>query len=473
MLRSMSLILAVILVAGVVPTRAAFDDDFTGATMRVDLYHSGTSDEEHLSLERVSIEGPWPGSRTRMLDHLGRGKYLLEVADLASSRILYSRGFATIFGEWETTGEARAGTLRTIPEAVRFPEPRRPVQLRLRKRGDDDAMREFWRITIDPGSRFVHRAPVPERDVWAVQEKGDPATKVDLLILGDGYAADEISKYHEDALRLAAELFNVEPFRTRRDDFNVWAIDVPSERSGVSRPRAGVFRNNPLGTSYNSFDSERYVLSMDDRAWRDVAASAPYDAVILLVNERKYGGGGIYNLYATVAASSGFGRYVMIHEFGHSFAGLGDEYYTSDVAYEASAGALPEPWEPNLTALRDPERLKWADLVTDGLPLPTPWGKAEYEERSYASQQKRRELRAAGAAEERLEDLFQEERELFTRMLGAEEHAGGVGAFEGAGYQQSGLYRPSVDCLMFTRDLVGFCRVCSRAIEDVIDLHSR
>jgi hypothetical protein len=194
--------------------------------------------------------------------------------------------------------------------------------------------------------------------------------------------------------------------------------------------------------------------------------------VLILVNERKYGGGGIFNLYATAAADSAFSSYVVVHEMGHHFAGLGDEYYSSDTAYEEFTGAAVEPWEPNVTALREPGRLKWGELFSEGTPLPTPWNKDEYERLSRGIQERRRELRAQGAPEERLEELFREERELFTRMLGAEEFAGRVGAFEGAMYQAQGLYRPSTDCIMFTRDEVGFCPVCRRAIERVIDLYT-
>lgn len=452
---------------------AGFNDDFSGATLRVDYYHSGTAVEEHISLDRLRVEGPWPGSRTQLVDTTNLGKYLVEVVDLDTNQMLYSRGFASIFGEWETTGEAREGTWRTIPEAVRVPEPRRPFQLRLRKRAPDQSFREFWSVTIDPASRFVDRAPVSQRDVWTVFESGDPAVKVDLVVLGDGYARDEIDDFHADAKRLVEAMFELEPFASHRKDFNVRAVDTPAQKTGIPRPRAGVFRETPLGARYNSFDSERYVLTMNDRAWRDAAAAAPYDAVLILVNERKYGGGGIFNLYSTAAARSAFAAYLVVHEFGHHFAGLGDEYYTSDVAYEEAAGEHQEPWEANLTALRDPANLKWADLLEPDTPLPTPWNKAEFEKASRDLQDRRRKLRSQGAVEEDLEALFREEQVLMTRMLAGTEHAGRVGAFEGAGYEAQGLYRPSVDCIMFTRDEVGFCPVCSRAIARVIGLYTR
>jgi hypothetical protein len=453
------------------PAVAGFDEDFTGATLRVDYYHMGTAGEEHIALERARIEGPWPGSRSQLIDTTNLGKYLVELVDLATNRLLYTRGFASIYGEWETTGEARR-IWRAIPEAVRVPEPHRPFQLRIRKRQSDQSFREIWSVTLDPASRFVDRAPVQPRTVWSLMEHGDPAVKVDLLILGDGYTAAEMEKYRADVGRAAEALFATEPFASRKEDFNVWAIDTPSEHSGVPRPRSGIFYRTPLGASYNSFDSERYILSLDDRSWRDIAAASPYDSVLILVNERKYGGGGIYGLYSTAAADSAFSPYLVVHEFGHHFAGLGDEYYTSDVAYEEFSEGRVEPWEPNITALNDSEQLKWGDLLTDGTPLPTPWNKSEFEKHSRAIQQRRRELRAAGAPEEKLEQLFTEERAQLTEMLAAEQYAGRVGAFEGAMYEAQGLYRPTADCIMFTRDRVGFCPVCRHAIERIVDLYS-
>ena len=450
----------------------AFDQRFTGKTLRLDYFHTGTADFEYISLDRARIEGRWPGSRTQLLDSTNLGKYRFEVVDVDSNEILYSRGFASIFGEWETTGEAADGFVRTIPEALRFPEPKTTVQVRLLKRGPDQLFRELWTTAIDPSSRFVDRAPVTARRVAAIVESGDPAVKVDLVILGDGYTEDEMEKYHQDARAAAEDIFSHEPFASRRGDFNVWTVDSPAAESGISRPRSKLFRDSPLGAAYNSFDSERYVLSLEDRAWRDVAAAAPYDFVLMLVNSEKYGGGGIFNLYSTAAVDSGFRRYLVVHEFGHHFAGLGDEYYTSSVAYEDFHGERTEPWEPNVTALLDPQELKWADLVDENTPVPTPWRKSEFEESSLAYQEKRRELRRQGVPEAEMETLFREVQEHFTELLGAEKHAGRVGAFEGASYQPTGLYRPQADCIMFTRDDVGFCRVCSRAIERVIDLYT-
>ena len=451
----------------------SFDVHFVDKTMRVDYFHSGGRGTEILGLDRIVSDGPWAGSRTRLIDDLNLGKYYFEVIDRRTNRVLFSRGFASIYGEWETTPEARR-THRTFHESLRFPWPRRPVQVVLKVRGAESAFHEIWSTIVDPDSRFVNPVDrAPTGAVWAVEENGPPAEKVDLLVIGEGYAEAELPKFHADARRLVGALFAEEPFRSRRSDFNVWGLDLPAERSGVSRPRALEFRRTPLSTEYNIFDSERYLLTYDNRALRDAASAAPYEFLEILVNEAQYGGGGIFNFQATAAADTGFAEYVFVHEFGHHFAGLADEYYTSDVAYETGAAYHPEPWEPNVTALHDPEHLKWGDLVDADTPLPTPWDKEAFEDGSTAAQRERRGLREAGAAETEMDALFTAQMERETALLQTMPHAGKVGAFEGASYEPTGLYRPEIDCIMFTRNPVGFCRVCQRAITRVIDLYSR
>jgi hypothetical protein len=449
----------------------SFEGEFTGQTLRVDFVHTGTAQTEHVALERCRIEGPWPGSRTQLIDTTNLGKYLVEVVDLATNRTLYTRGFASIYGEWETTGEANAGIWRALPEAVRVPEPRRPCQIRLRKRQRDQSFTEIWSVVVDSSSRFVDRAKVAARPTFDVQVNGASATHVDLVFLGDGFTAEEMPAFRAAVRQATTALFSAEPFKSRKQQFNVRAVETPARASGVSRPRSGVFQESPLGARFNIFDSQRYVLTLQDRKWRDAAACVPYDFVIILVNARQYGGGGIHNLYATAATGSSFFNYLVVHEFGHSFAGLGDEYYTSDVAYEEFTAARVEPWEPNITALNDPQTLKWRDLVQN-TPLPTPWNKAEFDQRAADFRTRRQALRNGGASEADVEALFLEEQAEMTRRLSGEDHAGKVGAFEGAMYESTGLYRPTADCIMFTRDDVGFCTVCRRAIDRVIDLYS-
>ena len=443
-------------------------------TMRVDYFHTGSETEERFSLDRIVVEPlPWPGHPDRVIDGTNRGKYLFEVVDAASGRVLFSRGFSSIYGEWETTAEAKRMN-RTFSESLRFPAPDNPVRIVVRKRDARNVFRDSWTFAVDPADKFVERgaAPVEAGPLIAFQNSGDPATKLDLLILCDGYTSAERGKFERDARRLVDVLWTTSPFRERRSDINVWGLCPPSPESGVSRPSQHLFRRTPLGATYDAFDSERYVLTFENRAFRDIAANAPYEVVEILVNGATYGGGGIYGLYSTVAADSAWASYIFVHEFGHHLAGLADEYYTSDVAYLPSAERV-EPWEPNVTALLDPASLKWKDLVAADTPLPTPWPKDEFEEYAKRGQARRREIRAANQPESNMDALFREELAHDTALLGSGRYAARVGAFEGANYEARGYFRPQADCVMFTRDTVSFCAVCRRAVAAILDLYSR
>jgi hypothetical protein len=443
-------------------------------TMRVDYYHTGNAAEEHFSLDRVIVEPlPWPGNPAEPIDTTDRGKYFFDVVDAATGRTVFSRGFSSIYGEWETTGEAKVA-MRTFSESLRFPLIDRPARVVVKKRDARNAFRDIWTLAVDPADKFIDRSGTTAAagPLIKLHESGDPADKLDLLILGDGYTAAERRKFERDARRLTAVLFETSPFKERQRDINVWGLVPVSSVSGVTRPSQHIYKHTPLGTTYDAFDTERYVLTFENRAFRDIAANAPYDAVEILVNSATYGGGGIYGLYSTVAADSVWAPYVFVHEFGHHIAGLADEYYTSAVAYLPAADRV-EPWEPNATALLDPAALKWKDLVTPGTPLPTPWPKEEFERYTKEVQQRRRDVRAANRPESEMDGLMREELVHDTAVLASGPHAGRVGAFEGANYEARGYFRPQADCIMFTRDHVPFCAVCLRAIESSLDLYSR
>ncbi|MDM7998264.1 MAG: IgA Peptidase M64 [Acidobacteriota bacterium] len=441
-------------------------------TMRVDYYHTGDVSHEIFSLDRVVLEPlMWPGNPDRSVDDTNLGKYLFEVRDRATNRILYSRGFASIYGEWETTDEAKT-MHRTFSESLRFPAPERAAQIILKKRDARNAFREIWTFTLDPKDIFVSSAkPAQAGSVIEIERNGDSAKKLDFLILGDGYTAAESDKFEKDARRLASIFFDTEPFKSRRKDFNVWALCPTSPESGISRPAEGIHRRSALSATYSAFGSERYILTFENKTFRDIASWAPYEVVEILVNDKTYGGGGIFNLYGTVAADSLWAPYIFIHEFGHHLAGLADEYYTSDVAYNPPAEKI-EPWEPNATALLPGSNLKWGHLVDPGTPIPTPWNKETFEKFSLDMQARRRELRKEGRPESEINALFTEERVREERMFREEKYAGKVGAFEGANYEAKGYYRPEANCIMFTRTNY-FCRVCQTAIEKVLDLYTR
>ncbi len=451
------------------------DARFTGATLRFDYDHVGTNAVEQIAPHGFRVEGPWAGSRTVLEDPTGFGLYRCIVRDRASGDLLWSRGFCSIFGEWSSTGPARTGW-GSFQECQRFPEPNAPAIVSLERRAPDGAFHEIWKGDVDPQSRFVDRSPVPTLGrVLDLHVQGTPATQVDILLLAEGYPAEHEAKFEADARRLVAALFAVEPWKSRQGDVSVRALFVPSPgaESGISNPRKSIWRASALGCSFNAFDSDRYVLTYADRVLREIAAQAPYDALAIVIDERKYGGGGIYNLWATVTADTEPAEYVFVHELGHSFAGLADEYYTSQVAYESSPTAGFEPWEANATALRDPARPKWRDLVAEGMPIPTPWQQAEYDAKDLEYQARRQELIAAGATEEQNEALMRSARETSAPILRAEPFFGRTGAFEGAAYEAKGLYRPSVDCIMFTRNPVPFCAVCRRTLDRAIDLYTR
>jgi hypothetical protein len=449
-----------------------FDARFTGRTLRFDYHHAGRQGEEHVAPAGLRLEGEWPGSRTALVDRSNLGKYLFEVAD-ESGAVVYSRGFCSIFGEWETTGEAKE-QWRAFEESQRFPEPRGPVELRLSKRAADGSFAApFFSQRIDPVSRFVDRAPLRSGGrVLPLHETGPAAQRLDLLVLAEGYTQAEELKFQADAKRLVKALLDTAPFSTRSNELNVRALFVPSPQSGIRDPRREVWNETAIGASFNAFDSDRYVLTYRDRELRELAACAPYDFLVIVFNGRKYGGGGIYNLWATCASDTSVAEYVFVHELGHSLGGLADEYYSSQVSYEEFTPPGTEPWEPNVTALREPWNLKWRDLVEPGTPLPTPWDKGPYDQLDQGFQARRAEL-AKGRDDAANEALFAEIKAATGPMLARERFAGKVGAFEGAAYESRGLYRPATDCIMFTRNPTSFCAVCERAVGRVIDLYAR
>jgi hypothetical protein len=441
-------------------------------TMRVDYFHSGNADSEMFSLDRVVLEPlQFSGNLSQPHDTTFRGKYVFEIVDPESGAVAWSRSFSSIYGEWETTGEARRMN-RTFHESLRFPRQEREFEVVLKKRGAQNKFEEAWRIGIDPNDYLVHEEKAAYvDDVVAIEYNGDPAGKVDLLLLGDGYTASETEAFLLKAQELTDLMFAISPFRERREDFNVWALAPAANESGVSRPSTGIYRDSPIGASYDAFRSERYVLTNNNADWRKIASSVSYDFVEILTNSETYGGGGIYGLFSTAAANSEWAGYLFIHEFAHHFAGLADEYYTSSVAYEA-ADEIVEPYEPNVTALLDPANLKWKHLVADDTPLPTPWPKEAYEEHSLAYQARRANMRAENVSEAEMNALFVDNQRIVEGMFSAAPHPDTVGAFEGAIYQAKGYYRSEQNCIMFTRT-EDFCRVCSAAIDAVIDEYTQ
>lgn len=446
-----------------------YNDFFTENTLRFDYFHSGAADTQRVSLDELCLEGTWSGSKTNLIDEMELGLYRFEVIDIESEQMIYAYAFASIFGEWQTTGEAADGVWRTIHESQRFPEPKQPFRLVLKKRNPNGTYNTIYNAEHDPASRFVNRSPIANNDkVWKIFNNGSPNNKVDILILGDGYRRKDIKQFKKDAKHLIGTMFNTEPFKSRKADFNVWAIDVFSAEAGISNPRQNIWKKSALDLRFNAFDSDRYVLTFANKNLREIAAQAPYDAIMIIFNDPKYGGGGIYNLYSTVSSHSRDADLIFVHEFGHSFASLADEYYTSNVAYQVSQPEF-EPNEPNITALFDPENLKWKHLIDEDTPTPTPWGQDAYDSIAVVYQQNRRKMIEKGASIVEMDNLSKEFKQSTNSMLKSQKHYGKVGAFEGGGYLAKGLYRPEIECIMLSFNRSDYCRVCSEAIEKMID----
>ncbi|MDP4290145.1 MAG: M64 family metallopeptidase [Bacteroidota bacterium] len=444
-----------------------FDRYFTNKTMRLDYFHSGTAQEEHFAVDQTVNDGNWPGNKSKLIDKLERGPYFFEVIDKASKVLLYSRGFSNVFSEWQSVPEAKT-QWGTFHESLRFPWPLKPVTVIVKKRDASNKFAAIWSTDIDPASRQVNPAEmIHTNKVDVMMENGPAAEKIDLVILGDGYTGAEMEKFRKDAKRLTGALFNAEPFKSRIKDFNVRLVETPSKTSGVTKPHLHVYKRTPLSVHYSSFDSERYALTYDNKTIRDVASAVPYDFMIILVNERTYGGGGIYGLYTTVSVDNKYANYIMIHELGHHMAALADEYYTSAVSYEIPKVTV-EPWEPNITAMFDKDKLKWKDLVEAGTPLPTPWNKDEFDKFEYKIQKTRDSIRAALLPETVMEALFDKQQKAEDTFFAKEKYKDKVGAFEGAGYNPKGLYRPQLDCIMYSRHMI-YCKVCQRSLNQVMD----
>jgi hypothetical protein len=465
-----------------------FNDYFLDKTMRIDYYHIGDAKEEFITIDQIYQQGIWAGNPKNLIDRFNNGKYEIKVYNVASNRLIYSKGYATYFGEYTTTTPAIQGIKRTYHETVLIPYPKKPVLLVFERRNKQNILEPLFKTEIDPGDYHINNENTDAGDqVYEALKNGDPHTKVDLAWLAEGYTAQEFDKFKKDVDRFMTALFEVEPYDRLKDKFNIYGVFRPSAESGVDQPREGIYKETIVNSSFNALDLDRYLLTEDNKSLHDIAAAVPYDAIVIMVNSKRYGGGGIYNFYALSTVDNQLSENVFIHEFGHSFAGLGDEYYTSDVAYNDFYPKGVEPTDPNITALLDPDNIKWKDLLSPGISIPTDWGKDEIEALQAELQKNRKAMREqlaqlekSGASKSKIEKIktnskkksdeinkkIDQVREKYSYLNDK------VGAFEGAGYSAKGLYRPMMNCIMFGNRERKFCKVCQRAIERMIEFYS-
>jgi len=465
-----------------------FDRYFYDQTMRIDYFHIGNAMEEFVTLDQVYRYGIWAGSRTHLFDELNLGRYAVKIYDVESNLLIYSKGFDSFFGEYKTSDKGSEGIQKTFHETILIPYPKNKVILSFEKRDNVQELYEIYRMEIDPEDVMIIRDEIKDRQVKVYDSElnGDPHSRVDIVIIGEGYTIDEKNKFEKDLRYFSDVFFSQEPYKTFAENFNIYGVYKPGEESGIDEPEAGIFKNSVLGCTFNTMGSERYILTENNKTLRGLASHVPYDAIYIMINHPRYGGGGIYNLFCTFTTDNQFKDYLFLHEFGHSFSGLADEYYTSDVQYNDFYPLGLEPLEPNITALVNQKEVKWNEFLSGGIEIPTPWEKSAYDSMDYKWQGERRQLnnkiaelkrkKAAieliRAAEEEYAVKDREHSKIVDEYLRSSHYWGKVGAFEGAGYVAFGMYRPMLDCIMFSKGSKPYCKVCTDHIAKVIEQYS-
>lgn len=401
-----------------------YDTYFTGERLRLDFVLAGDKENQYMFLNDLHKEKEWAGNPNTIIDPFGYGQYYFEA--FAGDQLIYSKGFSTLFEEWRTTPQAEKVQMANT-QTIWMPFPKQTITVKVYERHRDTGLfYDLFQCEIDPTDTHIIQGSDNDFNVIALQYKGDSKHKVDLVFAGEAYTKDQMPKLRKDAERMMEYLFTMEPYAHRRDDFNVWLVESISEDGGVDIPNWGQWRRTAMNSCFDTFYEDRYLTIMNHSDIADAVANASFDTIFIIANETKYGGGGIFNSYALGTSDNEQSDIVFIHEFGHSFAGLGDEYYTSAVAYENYYPLGIEPWEPNITNLTD-FASKWEDMVEEGTPVPTPDDKDNY--------------------------------------------YGVVGVFEGAGYMAKGCFRPYYECRMMNNTAPCFCPVCQREIEKMIDYY--
>ena len=401
-----------------------FDAHFNDATLRLDYTFMGNATEQHIALSDISATENWWGRRINLNSVPLKGNGDLTLTDKVSGEVIYKTSFSSLFQEWITTPEA-ANITRSFEFTLLIPEPQRPVVATLVLR-DNTAKESVHSFSLDPADVLIRDcSKQPALPYTYIHKGGDSKEAIDVVILAEGYTAEEMELFMEDAKITASEILSYEPFKSHSDKFNFIAVASPSADSNVSVPQEEAWRNTAVGSNFMTFYMERYLTSGNVYAMYDLATNIPCEHFVILANTDTYGGGGIYNSYTLTTAHHPSFRPVVVHEFGHSFAGLGDEYFYLSADNNDEMHSLKhEPWEPNITTLVDFES-KWADMVAEGVEIPTQ------------------------VTVERSKNYV-------------------VGVYEGGGYRAKGIYRPTDVCRMRNNTAEQFCPVCQRAIERVI-----
>lgn len=398
---------------------------FKDKALRFDFLLGGNNKEVFVYPQQVKEEPYWAGNKSNLVDIFNYGSYRFRVFDQKSDSLIFSKGFSTLFQEWQTTSEAKQME-RTFYQAAIFPFPKREVRLEIDARQWDGNFKTIYKTDIDPKNYFILHETVDSYETFEIIDNGKPDKKVDIVVLAEDYQESNKQKFLDDVKRVSSYLLEEEPFRSEKEKFNIRAVFTPSVDEGTDVPGEHIYKNTHFNSGFYTFDLPRYLTTSDMKSVYDAASLVPYDQIYVLVNSERYGGGGFYNFVTVCTAGNELTKEVFVHEFGHGFAGLGDEYYNSTVAYEDFYNLEVEPWEPNLTTLVDFEN-KWKNMVEEETPVPTP------------------------------------RKEKFNKT---------VGVFEGGGYMSKGIYSPYMDCRMKSNESKGFCPVCEEAIRKTIGFYT-
>ncbi|MDR3047332.1 MAG: IgA Peptidase M64, partial [Bacteroidales bacterium] len=423
MIKKICLVISVLLV-NFTAFSQNFDTYFLDKTLRINYLHIGNATEESFKVESFSAGSEWYGTRASLIEPHQYGHILFQVYDEATNALIFSKSYSSLFMEYKTTARAEKET-GFFEECVLLPFPKQTIRYTFTSLSQTLEAKELLSGTFNPKTATV----IPFKQEYKMVDlyvKGNSKKSLDLLFIPDGYSKKDKKLLKTDMERFASYITNCSPYKDNLDRLNIRYIECYSEESGVSDPNLNIKKNTILNSSYNTIDLDRYLMCLNVWKLHEIADDAPYDIIAIICNSKKYGGGGIYNFYASVNSDDKNSDYVIIHELGHTMVGLADEYYTSEVSVQNFYPETVEPLEPNLTTLVNFES-KWKSFVGKNIPIPTP---------------------------------------------NTAEFAKVTGAFEGGGYVSEGVYRPAQTCSM--KDIIynKFCPVCTYAFFKTFEYYS-
>ena len=417
-----------VILLGMAHTLAAqeFSQYFTDKTLRVDYFFTGTAERQEIWVDELSSLPGWSGRKHNLQEVPLTGYGQIIMHDPESGKVIYRTSFSTLFQEWLETDEARH-TPKGFENTFLLPYPKQPVEVEVILLDKRLQPRARMKHRVDPADILIHPKGTANITPHRYLLQSGAADKcIDVAILAEGYTEKEMETFYQDAVIACESLFDHEPFKSMKNRFNIVAVASPSTDSGVSVPRLHDWKQTAASSHFSTFYSDRYLTTSRVKSIHDALAGIPYEHIIILANTEEYGGGGIYNAYTLTTAHHPLFRPVVVHEFGHSFAGLADEYFYDDDIMTNTYPLDVEPWEQNISTRVD-FISKWEDMLEKDTPVPTPTAESEH----YP-----------------------------------------VGVYEGGGYSAKGIYRPADNCRMRTNDYPAFCPVCQRAIRRIIEFYT-